>query len=85
MNLAQRIVAVAYCLLILYCSLWIPTVVFEITTPNGVTERTTFGYGWLWSAQINEVPLVAIIGLRLIAATAVSAAAFLIAGIRKRT
>jgi len=77
MNRAQRIVLILYCLLIVYCCLWVPWHVIEQT---GISAR--IGYGWLWiGPSVGYAPYaspdLAVIVLRLIAATALAGAAFL--------
>lgn len=44
MNKVQKIVLVAYCLLLAYCCLWIP---WCISQRNFACVRV--GYGWLWA------------------------------------
>jgi len=74
MNRSQRIVAVLYCLLVVYCCVWVPWYVIQYT------HRIRMGYAWLWAAPspVGTVDLP-VIGLRLMAATALAAAAFLAA------
>ena len=93
MNRPQRIVAVLYCLLIVYCCVWVPWHVIL----NPAAEPTSFnpfnglqlriGYGWLWDGPENlgrigksSTPDLPIIGLRLLAVTALGGAAFWAAG-----
>ena len=118
MNRPQRIVAVLYCLLVVYCCVWIPwhaTAVLVEEDETAKSRKTTvldirLGYAWLWSQagppiqheeelkagdprfldvltrgairilqQESETPDMVIIALRLVAATALGAAAFLLA------
>jgi|HubBroStandDraft_6_1064221.scaffolds.fasta_scaffold329392_2 hypothetical protein len=72
---------IVYCLLLVYCCLWVPWLLVS----EGA--RVRIGYGWLWIGPSNFsytplfAPDVAVIGLRFISATAISGAAFLLAGI----
>lgn len=118
MTRSQRIVAVLYCLLVVYCCVWVP---WSWVIPSGRTKIQQ-GYDWVWSVGC-EKPTVAsapaapvenakpandttppqfevvdapppspchgfksgepdmtAIALRLIAATALSTAAFLLTG-----
>lgn len=80
---AQRIVLVAYCLAIAYCSLWVPW--YARLGPRYVRS----GYGWLWAGPdlgapryaLNVAPDLHVIGLRLLAATAIATACFVAAGV----
>ena len=82
MNRSQRIVAVLYCLLVVYCCVWVPWHLVQ-----GSDRLRMAGYGWIWSgppsteiSPMLTTPDLSIIGLRLLAATALSTAAFLLAG-----
>jgi hypothetical protein len=82
MNKAQRIVLILYCLLLVYCCVWIP---WRFGQPD---DYLRVGYGWLWAGPVEADPLLAapelpLIFLRIAAATALSAAAFLLAGLWK--
>lgn len=79
MSRAQRIVLIIYCLLVVYCSVWIPLHEFQVVNPDGTIVATSIGYGWLWSAE-SEPPAIALVMLRLLAVTAIAGAAFLLAG-----
>lgn len=46
MNRAQRIVFTGYCLLVIYCCLWIPWHLRVGEKPD--PEYLRVGYGWLW-------------------------------------
>ena len=63
MTYAQRVVAIFYCLLVVYCCAWVPWVL--------KAAQGRLGYDWIWSGVIlfgePDIPAVA---LRLIAATA---------------
>lgn len=55
MNLAQRIILITYCILIAYCSLWIPWRL-KLRVPEGAHERV--GYGWVWAGPYRSAPIV---------------------------
>lgn len=74
MNRAQRIVVVLYCLLVVYCCVWVPW--HSITPEAGETQ---LGYTWLWRVDWGG-PNHATIAVRIVAATALGVAVFLIAG-----
>jgi len=74
MNRSQRIVAVLYCLLVVYCCVWVP---WHVKLPE--VGEVQLGSRWLWSVDSGG-PDVAAIALRLLAATALGVAAFLLAG-----
>ncbi|PYX16119.1 MAG: hypothetical protein DMG84_08880 [Acidobacteria bacterium] len=85
MNLPQRIVLVVYGLLLVYCCLWIPFHVQTYRQGVGSTGYYRMGYAWLWIGPDRyATPDVTLIVLRLVAATALSSAAFLLAGIRTK-
>ena len=79
MNRSQRIVLVLYCLLVVYCCVWVP---WHIRSPR----EWRSGYGWLWAGPLStevfpghgpyHTPDLPIIGLRLLASTALAGAAF---------
>ena len=86
MNLAQRIVLVIYCLLLVYCCLWIPFHMQTYRQGVGSTGYYRMGYAWLWIGPDRyATPDGPLILLRLVAATALSSAAFLLAGIDKKS
>jgi hypothetical protein len=89
MNRAQRIVLIVYCLLIIYCCAWVPWHLAQ-TIASESQDELRCGYGWLWigpsePAYYNEsaTPNLTVIGLRLLAASAMSGAGFLLAGMFK--
>jgi len=85
MNLPQRIVLVIYCLLLVYCCLWIPFHVQTYRQGVGSTGYYRMGYAWLWIGPDRyATPDGPLILLRLVAATALSSALFLLAGIGKK-
>jgi hypothetical protein len=77
MTRAQRIIAVLYSLMVVYCCVWVPWHGFR-----SEIGEVQYGYIWLWSGPSHGLggPDVTAIALRLIAATAVAGAAFLLAG-----
>ena len=86
MNLAQRVVLVISCLLLLYCCLWIPFHMQTYRQGVGSTGYYRMGYAWLWIGPDRyATPDGPLILLRLFAATALSSAAFLLAGIGKKS
>ena len=70
MSKPQRIVLSVYCLLIVYCCLWIPWYVVQ----DG--HRLRVSYAWIWAAPAPLVPDLPIVGLRLLAATALAGIGF---------
>jgi len=86
MNRPQRFVLILYFLLIVYCCVWVPWHFVVAPANAGGTAQVRVGYGWLWSGpQLADsswacnhtphaTPDLAIIGLRLLAATALGAA-----------
>src|SRR5450755_705303 len=96
MTKSHRIVLVSYCLLLAYCCVWIP---WCIPRHDSTCERVGYGWLWAgpaikgdvfdqvfpdphpqWDRAIPDLELMA---LRILAASAVSGAAFLLAGMRK--
>jgi hypothetical protein len=76
MTRAQRIVLIIYCLLVVYCCVWVPWV-----ANYGSIKDIHQGYGWVWSPPSGTgVPSLVAIATRILAATALSGAAFLLAG-----
>src|ERR1035437_6387525 len=75
MNRAHRLVAVLYCLLVVYCCVWVPWV----ASTEGVKDIAQ-GYSWVWSSPGAGVPSLPAILTRIMAVTALSAAAFVLAG-----
>jgi hypothetical protein len=80
MTRVQRIILIVYCLLFAYCCVWVPWHVVWGQDKSYVRD----GYGWLWSGPSTEAdegilsaPDFPIIGLRLLAVTAISAAAWI--------
>lgn len=75
MTRTQQIVAVLYCLLVAYCCAWVPWV-----ANNTVVRDYHQGYGWVWNPPTEiGVPSLTVIATRILAATALGAAAFLLA------
>ena len=91
MSKAQRIILALYCLLVDYCCIWIPWDVHMSATIERwyAGDFKRIGYGWLWSGPNGlslldtsfASPSLALIGLRLLASTALAACALLTAGI----
>lgn len=92
MNQTQRIVLIAYCLLVVYCCVWVPWQFASQPNylPEGHYLPYRYGYGWLWAGPDRAVgfvgpyatPIFSIIVLRLVAATALGGALFL--GVTRR-
>ena len=55
MNRAQRVVLAAYCLLIFYCSVWVPWCVSGKRSYESYHERV--GYGWLWAGPHRDATI----------------------------
>jgi hypothetical protein len=86
MNKLQRVVLILYCLLVVYCCLWVPWHIAQAPASD-TPDELRVGYGWLWigpsePAYYNEsaTPDISIIGLRFLAATALATVAFLLSG-----
>jgi len=83
MNRVQRVVLVVYCFVLVYCCVWVPWYFQE------TSGWVRFGYGWIWSPPLGSgsasdeaaglEPNLPIIGLRLLAATALGVVGFLLA------
>ncbi len=80
MRRSTRIVLVAYCLLLAYCCLWVPWHI----APG--TDYIRVGYGWLWVGPTTHdfegalaAPDLPLIGLRILALTAIAGAAYFVA------
>lgn len=90
MSRTQRIVVIVYCLLLAYCCLWVP---WRIADVQANPQYLRIGYGWLWAGPTSDsrfldqgvvgAPDLPLIALRIVAATAISGAAFLGAGLFK--
>ena len=86
MSRAQRLVLATYCLLVTYCCIWIP---WQITC--GVEHFHQYvEYSFLWAApqdcRVHAItPHIPMLVLRIVAVTAISAAVFVLAGIRVST
>lgn|SRR5438552_7050810 len=94
MNRAQRVVLIAYCLLLIYCCLWIPWHRHvSAASPRWYAGNSIrLGYGWLWIGPrgvgeegVYADPDLYVIALRIGAATAVSASAFLLSGMKRKS
>jgi len=76
MTRTQRIAVVLYCLLVVYCCVWVPWVA-NTDDMKDIHE----GYGWVWNPPDDMgIPSLTIIVTRILAATALGAAAFLAIG-----
>ncbi|MGA6988630.1 MAG: hypothetical protein WBZ01_21440 [Terriglobales bacterium] len=77
MTRAQRVVAVIYCLLIVYCGAWVPWH-YDMEHVKGIKE----GYALVWNGPPEGVgvPDMAAVASRVLAATGLCGAAFLLAG-----
>lgn len=77
MDRAQRATIIIYCLLLIYCCTWVPWHVVQNQSLEGAHQFRT-GYGWLWIgpslASTHSTPDWSIIGLRLLAVTALAGA-----------
>jgi hypothetical protein len=90
MSKAQRVTLTLCCLLVVYCCVWVPWH-RHISATHEVWYADDFrrlGYGWLWAGPdgadeeaLYASPDLVLIGLRLLASTALAACGFLIAGI----
>ena len=90
MNRPRQLVLVLFCLLIVYCCIWVPWHIVSGPANDGPSSQVRVGYGWLWAgprlsnpvlidsgeAQLTS-PDLSIIGLRLLAVAAVSCIGFL--------
>ena len=76
MTRPQRGILFIYCLLVVYCCIWVPW-----HDDQAQFKAVNEGYGLIWDGppEGEGVPDLAAIALRVLAATAVSAAAFLLA------
>jgi hypothetical protein len=79
-----RIILIVYCLLLVYCCVWIPWHLVDAESHRVLRA----GYGWLWTGPSNSVfssidalalmtPDFAIIALRIVVATAICGAAYI--------
>ena len=77
MTRPQRTVAVVYCLLVVYCGVWVPWH-WSVT---GRIENIAEGYALIWSGppEGRGTPDIAAVAARVLAATGLCAAAFLLA------
>src|ERR1019366_2444511 len=92
MNRVQRVIVVIYLLAVTYCFLWVPWCIHWHTTSDSrrlPLERV--GYGWLWGGLGNTpysrlaAPDFPLIGMRLVAATALCLAAYLVLNLSGRS
>src|SRR5579864_4681012 len=80
MSRSQRIVVIVYCLLVMYCVLWVPWHIVSSPAIEG-THQIRTGYGWLWVgpsdpnlSNTHSTPDLPIIGLRFLASSALAGA-----------
>jgi hypothetical protein len=84
MNTAQRIILIVYCVLLLYCCLWIPWHIHVYASDYRHFPDQRVGYGWLWAGPISgwnaryATPDIPLILLRILAVTAIAGIALLI-------
>jgi hypothetical protein len=88
MTRLQRIILVAYCLALIYCCVWIP---WRSTAVLGTRRYSQMAYSFLWAAPnygygsaYVVIPEVHLVVLRILAVSAVAAAAFMSAGFRAK-
>jgi hypothetical protein len=97
MNRAQRVVLILYCLLLVYCCIWIPwRIQIQVHVPSdsyraGPAGYYRAGYGWSWAGPRETrydaayaAPDILLLQLRLSAVTSVALAAFLLSGMLPR-
>ena len=77
----RRLVAIVYCLTVVYCLVWVPWVVH----PADVDRGFRLGYGFLWAGPDSKhvavqfsSPDYSLVLLRLIAVTALFSAVWLV-------
>jgi hypothetical protein len=95
MNKAQRIILIVYCLLLVYCCLWIPWHIqqgISVLAKYHPGASIRVGYGWVWAGPHHPGPDAAyaepdvpLILLRLLATTAGAGAAMLLAQVIAKT
>jgi hypothetical protein len=77
-----RAILMGYCLFVSYCCTWIP---WQVTCGSGPRKAQYITYSWVWSAPKYCIfggtvgPQIAVITLRIISATTISAAIFIVA------
>jgi hypothetical protein len=78
MNRPQRVILIIYCFLLTYCFTWVPWCICQ----QG--HRLRLGYGWVWYGSTRPdydnglaAPDFSIIILRVLAVSAIAAAAWL--------
>jgi hypothetical protein len=87
---AHRVIIALYCIFIAYCSLWLPWH-RHISASSDVwyaDDYVRLGYGWLWAGptdagkqDVFSTPDLVLIGLRLVAISAVAGAVFVLSDI----
>jgi hypothetical protein len=82
MNKPQRVILAIYCLLLAYCCVWIP---WRVTVTAGKRQLTDVVYSLVWVVpDLSAVPDLKLIFLRIVALTAISAAAVITAELTRR-
>ena len=77
----QKIVLVVYFLLLAGCCFYVPWV----ATIEGI-QNAPVGYSWIWAQPLTPaVPALRVIAVTIMAVTALSGAAFVLAGLRLPT
>ena len=78
---SQRIVLILYCLAVAYCCLWVPWI---YNLPGDGIKNVQGGYALIWDGPPSGfgVPNLIAIIVRIMAVTALSAAAFVLTGMR---
>jgi len=92
MNRAQRGIVILYCLLLVYCCVWIPWH-FALAGERYGHRYIRAGYGWLWRGpstgnsfdDLRSSPDLAIVAMRFVVITTICIAAYLLAREKKST
>jgi hypothetical protein len=88
----QRSIVILYCLLVVYCCVWIPWRI-QVHTPSEWQRPSGYyraGYGWSWVGPRNPqslrydssyaAPDMPLIQLRIVAVTSIAAGGFVFSG-----
>jgi hypothetical protein len=85
LNLPRRIILVIYCVFLCYCLVWIP---WQSTTAVGSRNLIEINYSLLWRVPdcycATLEPDLRLIAVRIGLVTAITGAAFLLAGIQRK-
>lgn len=57
MTRGQRVVLIVYCLLVVYCCVWVPWHITVAPATAGSSNQRRVGYGWLWAGPIPSAPV----------------------------